>query len=64
MSAAIVPSIAALLRHHLRRWPVMAAALIAQPRAQATFEILTSQTRYAIIFRISDANCLRPAHGA
>jgi uncharacterized protein YdeI (YjbR/CyaY-like superfamily) len=33
----------------------LAAALIAQPRAQAMFEILTSQNRYAILFRISDA---------
>jgi uncharacterized protein YdeI (YjbR/CyaY-like superfamily) len=35
--------------------PDLAAALHAQPRAQAMFEILTSQNRYAILFRISDA---------
>jgi uncharacterized protein YdeI (YjbR/CyaY-like superfamily) len=35
--------------------PDLAAALIADPRAQAMFEILTSQNRYAILFRISDA---------
>jgi uncharacterized protein YdeI (YjbR/CyaY-like superfamily) len=35
--------------------PDLAAALIAQPRARAMFEILTSQNRYAILFRISDA---------
>jgi uncharacterized protein YdeI (YjbR/CyaY-like superfamily) len=35
--------------------PDLAAALRAQPRAQAMFEILTSQNRYAILFRISDA---------
>jgi len=35
--------------------PDLAAALIAQPRAQAMFGILTSQNRYAILFRISDA---------
>ena len=33
----------------------LAAALRAQPRAQAMFEILTSQNRYAILFRISAA---------
>jgi uncharacterized protein YdeI (YjbR/CyaY-like superfamily) len=33
----------------------LAAALDAQPPAQAMFEILTSQNRYAILFRISDA---------
>jgi uncharacterized protein YdeI (YjbR/CyaY-like superfamily) len=33
----------------------LAAALRAQPRARAMFEILTSQNRYAILFRISDA---------
>jgi uncharacterized protein YdeI (YjbR/CyaY-like superfamily) len=31
------------------------AALRAEPTAQAMFEILTSQNRYAILFRISDA---------
>jgi uncharacterized protein YdeI (YjbR/CyaY-like superfamily) len=35
--------------------PDLAAALITQPRAQAMFGILTSQNRYAILFRISDA---------
>ncbi|HEY1987851.1 MAG TPA: YdeI/OmpD-associated family protein [Acidimicrobiales bacterium] len=33
----------------------LAAALSAQPRARATFEILTSQNRYAILFRIDGA---------
>jgi uncharacterized protein YdeI (YjbR/CyaY-like superfamily) len=33
----------------------LAVALRAQPRAQAMFAILTSQNRYAILFRISDA---------
>ena len=33
----------------------LAAALNAQPRARAMFEILTSQNRYAILFRISAA---------
>ncbi|MFI5286021.1 MAG: YdeI family protein [Candidatus Dormibacteria bacterium] len=33
----------------------LTAALEAQPRAHAMFEILTSQNRYAILFRISDA---------
>jgi uncharacterized protein YdeI (YjbR/CyaY-like superfamily) len=35
--------------------PDLAAALAAQPRAQAMFEILTSQNRYAILFRIDGA---------
>ena len=35
--------------------PDLAAALHAQPDAQAMFDILTSQNRYAILFRISDA---------
>jgi uncharacterized protein YdeI (YjbR/CyaY-like superfamily) len=35
--------------------PDLAAALGAHPRARAMFEILTSQNRYAILFRISDA---------
>jgi uncharacterized protein YdeI (YjbR/CyaY-like superfamily) len=35
--------------------PDLAAALNAQPRARAMFDILTSQNRYAILFRISDA---------
>ena len=33
----------------------LAAALAAQPRAAAMFEILTSQNRYAILFRIGGA---------
>ncbi len=33
----------------------LAAALRAHPSAQAMFEILSSQNRYAILFRISDA---------
>jgi uncharacterized protein YdeI (YjbR/CyaY-like superfamily) len=33
----------------------LAAALRAQPRAQVMFDIPTSQNRYAILFRISDA---------
>jgi len=33
----------------------LAAALAAQPRAQAMFEILTSQNRYAILYRVQDA---------
>src|SRR4029077_21025887 len=35
--------------------PDLAAAVRAHPGAQAMFEILSSQTRYAILFRISDA---------
>ena len=35
--------------------PDLAEALIAEPRAQEMFGILTSQNRYAILFRISDA---------
>jgi uncharacterized protein YdeI (YjbR/CyaY-like superfamily) len=35
--------------------PDLALALDAAPRARAMFEILTSQNRYAILFRISDA---------
>lgn len=35
--------------------PDLAAALNAEPGARAMFEILTSQNRYAILFRISDA---------
>jgi uncharacterized protein YdeI (YjbR/CyaY-like superfamily) len=31
----------------------LAAALAAEPRAQAMFEILTSQNRYAILYRVS-----------
>lgn len=31
------------------------AALAAEPRAQAMFEILTSQNRYAILYRLQDA---------
>ncbi len=30
----------------------LAAALAAEPRAQAMFEILTSQNRYAILYRL------------
>jgi uncharacterized protein YdeI (YjbR/CyaY-like superfamily) len=33
----------------------MAAALANDPKAQAMFEILTSQNRYAILYRINDA---------
>jgi uncharacterized protein YdeI (YjbR/CyaY-like superfamily) len=33
----------------------LAAALASQPRAQAMFEILTSQNRYAILFRVQGA---------
>jgi uncharacterized protein YdeI (YjbR/CyaY-like superfamily) len=33
----------------------LAAALKAEPAAQAMFEILTSQNRYAVLFRINDA---------
>ena len=35
--------------------PDLAAALHAQPRAQAMFDILTSQNRFAILFRIGGA---------
>jgi uncharacterized protein YdeI (YjbR/CyaY-like superfamily) len=35
--------------------PDLASALDAAPSARAMFEILTSQNRYAILFRISDA---------
>jgi uncharacterized protein YdeI (YjbR/CyaY-like superfamily) len=35
--------------------PDLAAALAVQPRAQAMFEILTSQNRYAILYRIDGA---------
>ena len=34
----------------------LAAALAAEPRAQAMFEILTSQNRYAVLYRIDAAN--------
>lgn len=37
----------------------LASALAAQPRARAMFEILTSQNRYAVIYRIEAAK--RPA---
>jgi uncharacterized protein YdeI (YjbR/CyaY-like superfamily) len=37
----------------------LASALAAQPRAQAMFEILTSQNRYAVLYRIDAAK--RPA---
>jgi uncharacterized protein YdeI (YjbR/CyaY-like superfamily) len=33
--------------------PDLAAALVAEPKAQAMFQILTSQNRYALLFRIS-----------
>ncbi len=33
----------------------LAAALAAEPRAQATFEILSSQNRYAVLYRIHSA---------
>jgi uncharacterized protein YdeI (YjbR/CyaY-like superfamily) len=33
----------------------LAAALRAQPAAQATFEVLTSQNRYAVLYRIDSA---------
>lgn len=33
----------------------LAAALAAEPRAQAMFEILTSQNRYAVLYRIHEA---------
>jgi uncharacterized protein YdeI (YjbR/CyaY-like superfamily) len=33
----------------------LAAALAAEPRAQAMFEILTSQNRYAVLYRIDSA---------
>jgi uncharacterized protein YdeI (YjbR/CyaY-like superfamily) len=35
--------------------PDLAAALKAEPVAQAMFEILTSQNRYAVLFRVNDA---------
>lgn len=33
----------------------LAAALAAEPKAQAMFEILTSQNRYAVLYRVQDA---------
>ena len=33
----------------------LASALAAEPRAQAMFEILTSQNRYAVLYRIDAA---------
>ncbi|HEY6875908.1 MAG TPA: YdeI/OmpD-associated family protein, partial [Candidatus Dormibacteraeota bacterium] len=33
----------------------LSAALKARPRAKAMFEILTSQNRYAVLYRIHDA---------
>jgi uncharacterized protein YdeI (YjbR/CyaY-like superfamily) len=33
----------------------LAAALAANPRAQAMFEILTSANRFAVVFRVNDA---------
>jgi uncharacterized protein YdeI (YjbR/CyaY-like superfamily) len=35
--------------------PELASALAAEPRAQAMFEILTSQNRYAVLYRIDTA---------
>ena len=35
--------------------PDLAAALAADPRAQAMFAILTSQNRYAVLYRIATA---------
>lgn len=35
--------------------PELGAALAAEPRAQAMFEILTSQNRYAVLYRIAQA---------
>ena len=35
--------------------PDLAAALSAEPRAQAMFEILTAQNRYAVLYRIDTA---------
>jgi uncharacterized protein YdeI (YjbR/CyaY-like superfamily) len=35
--------------------PDLAAALAAEPRAQAMFDILTSQNRYAVLYRIDTA---------
>ncbi|MEV5895000.1 YdeI/OmpD-associated family protein [Nonomuraea fuscirosea] len=33
----------------------LAAALAAKPQAQAMFDILTSQNRYAVLYRITNA---------
>jgi uncharacterized protein YdeI (YjbR/CyaY-like superfamily) len=33
----------------------LGAALAAEPRAQAMFEILTSQNRYAVLYRVESA---------
>jgi len=35
--------------------PDLAEALAAEPRAQAMFELLTSQNRYAVLYRITTA---------
>ena len=35
--------------------PDLAAALAAEPRAQAMFELLTSQNRYAVLYRVTTA---------
>lgn len=35
--------------------PDLAAALAAEPKAQAMFEILTSANRFAVVFRVNDA---------
>ena len=35
--------------------PELAAALASEPRAQAMFEILTSQNRYAVLYRVTTA---------
>ena len=39
----------------------LAAALAAEPRAQAMFEVLSSQNRYSILYRLGEAK--RPRHG-
>jgi uncharacterized protein YdeI (YjbR/CyaY-like superfamily) len=33
----------------------LAAALAAEPKAQAMFDILTSQNRYAVLYRVANA---------
>ena len=35
--------------------PTLAGALAAEPKAQAMFDILTSQNRYALLYRIQTA---------
>ncbi|HEY6424959.1 MAG TPA: YdeI/OmpD-associated family protein [Pseudonocardiaceae bacterium] len=44
-----------MVRASIQVPPDLAAALAAQPRAQAMFDILTSQHRYAILYRIHSA---------